>query len=311
VYQTQLRKEILSRFNLRDPRDLPGLHPAVRRAAGLSPSAASRLPSRAAPASLLMPVPHALSVAKAVAPFTPPAPAPAPDAIPEPLHAIPARVPPLPRLLPVPPARTLITRRAVDPGLARAVEGMLLVGGLWRVEDLAGNCGARPSAVGDALSGLSREGGAVLVALGHWRSRRRDACLLQQGRTAPARMLGGLLHGLTLDLPYVADLLGLEADDVSTAAPVLVRNALAVEVRPGRYRCPDPVRAGIIERLGPSPLTDLGRRLVDALCLGGPMRKAEAADAIGIGRGSANRMIDRLVEEGWLRQEGGDRYLVA
>ncbi len=60
----------------------------------------------------------------------------------------------------------------------------------------------------------------------------------------------------------------------------------------------------------PEP-TALGRKVLDALEDSGPMRKCDVAALVGIGRGSANRIVDRLTQGGWLRRSGPDTYVLA
>lgn len=60
----------------------------------------------------------------------------------------------------------------------------------------------------------------------------------------------------------------------------------------------------------PEP-TPLGRRVLDALEDSGPLRKCDVAAVVGIGRGSANRIVDRLAQGGWLRRSGPDTYVLA
>lgn len=60
-----------------------------------------------------------------------------------------------------------------------------------------------------------------------------------------------------------------------------------------------------------APLTDLGMRVVEALRGKEPLRKAEVARLVGIGRGSANRIVDRLVDGGWVHCHGDGLYALA
>jgi hypothetical protein len=60
----------------------------------------------------------------------------------------------------------------------------------------------------------------------------------------------------------------------------------------------------------PSP-TPLGLRVVEILRGSGPLRKHQIAEMAGIGRGSAVRIVDRLVDERWVRFEGEGLYGVA
>lgn len=60
----------------------------------------------------------------------------------------------------------------------------------------------------------------------------------------------------------------------------------------------------------PEP-TPLGQKVLEALEDSGPLRKCDVAALVGIGRGSANRIVDRLTHGGWLRRSGPDTYVLA
>ena len=184
------------------------------------------------------------------------------------------------------------------------------VGGLWRVEDLSDRIGKPGRDVVPCLEVMSRSGDAVLVVPGQWRSKLRGIDVAEEGRTVAVRSLGCLLHGFAMTVEDVAERVGEGAAAVSGALASLVNQGLAV-VADGRFRCPENRRDDIIVRSGPSRLTELGARTVDALDRCPPVRKTEIADLIGIGRGSANRIVDRLVHEGWVSVVGGERYSLA
>lgn len=192
-----------------------------------------------------------------------------------------------------------------------ATERALLSGGLWRAVDIAASAGIGQGPAQAALETLGASGRAVEVALGHWRSRIRLVDLSWEGRTTEACLLGHLLHGLSMDGGTVSRLTGLCPVEVDAAGKRLVAAGHAVPVGPASVRCPEKVRHGILATLGPSVLSPLGQRVVDDLFYAKPSRKVDVANRLGIGRGSVNRAIERLVEEGWLSSPAPDLFAVA
>ncbi len=198
-------------------------------------------------------------------------------------------------------------RRASDVAAAAAA---LAEGGLWRVSDVAAASGMTHQRASAAFEALGREGRAVRVALEHWRSRMRHADLARDGRTVEARVLGCLLHGLSLSAREAASMAGVDEEAAAAAMASLGRRGLA-HATGARHRCPGETRASIVAALGPAPLTPVGSRVVDALHGAPPSRKVEIADLLGMGRGSVVRAVERLVSDGWLRPVGADRYALA
>ena len=151
----------------------------------------------------------------------------------------------------------------------------------------------------------------VHVALGHWRSRLRAVQLCQHGLTPAARALGFLLHGLSLDAETIAFHAGVYPDQARAAVAELCE-AGHVQAQPdGTYLCPEAARLDLIEMLGPAPLSGLCARVLDDLFGAGPSRKVEVATRLGVGRGSINRTVERLVEDGWVARAGADLFSVA
>ncbi len=125
-----------------------------------------------------------------------------------------------------------------------------------------------------------------------------------------------------------AALFGLTSAPARRAAPQSIPEAPAAVAAPAPApvpRTPEPLPAATI-LAAPLPEQDasvefpeetrtmptvLGQRVLAALNGKGPLRKTDIAELVGIGRGSANRIVERLVAEGWMRKAGEDTFGLA
>jgi DNA-binding Lrp family transcriptional regulator len=73
---------------------------------------------------------------------------------------------------------------------------------------------------------------------------------------------------------------------------------------------PSPPAEPVAEPSARRPLTPTERRVLGAMNPKVSMRKHEIAIMVGIGRGSCNRIIDRLVSEGICRETMPLRYVI-
>ena len=74
---------------------------------------------------------------------------------------------------------------------------------------------------------------------------------------------------------------------------------------------PESDPASPADPLGKAAPTRNGMRVVEAMRGRPPMRKVDIAVLAGIGRGAANRTVERLVADGWMVPDGHNLFRLA
>lgn len=205
--------------------------------------------------------------------------------------------------------RTEAPGEAASSPLPDIIRETLGKGGLWTLAEVRDAVGGEVTTgmVGLALDTLWAEGFVAHVFLGHWKARTAAVePLSPNGRIISARLLLDAFSHWPSRLPTS------ETSEGYAQAKKRLIDKGYLEAS-SSIVCTEAFAKGLRERLRPRPplppLTELGHRIVKALGDRHALTRVEIAARLGIGRGSVNRMVDRLIDEGWLADMGMGRII--
>lgn len=189
---------------------------------------------------------------------------------------------------------------------------LLSAGGTWDSICLGRRLGISGTTASLALGQLVRTGSVVHVALGYYKARGVAMIGPAEGNRAGSF---GLLVVLARSWPGSLRLQ--EAYDMVEGGRSrlfdLRDRGYVVRTGYGRYGVTEAYARALVSRMAPGPdlpaLTELGVRVVGLLPEFQAMTRTEIADRLGVGRGSTNRMVERLLREGRLIEVDGRRLM--
>ncbi len=214
------------------------------------------------------------------------------------------------------PKGSVRTAQPVPRDPAETALAAMRRGGLWRTRDIAEEMACTPASAGILLGRLEATGRAVHVMYGEWRAHDAEADLARDAHTqAPA--IVGRVYSAPGHLLAAEEHRRLYGEGFAGIAPRVHHIKAAGHLESaghGVLRVPAPWAAALASRLAVReplpPLTPLGARMVEALRDEPPLRKVDVAARLGVGRGVAIRMVDRLVSEGRMVEVAAGAFMV-